>query len=209
MGSTLELAVRLVISMAVVMAVMALAARFVRHRQGLGTLPKSAGAGAPAMGNGLGGRGRRPRPAPPVEVVYRRSLAKGAAVSVVQATGRTFLLGVTEQSVTLLAELPTTGVSAATGVSAGTGVSAATAATTAPVNANVANPALVGQSSTGGGHSGPSIVGNDSPNGFSGFGSWEQDGRMPFGGQGTAAAETSDHAWKLALDSLRERTVRR
>ena len=38
---------------------------------------------------------------------------------------------------------------------------------------------------------------------------WQQSGRMPVCERGPAPAETSDKAWKLALDSLRERTVRR
>ena len=38
---------------------------------------------------------------------------------------------------------------------------------------------------------------------------WQQTGRMPGCERGPAGAETSDNAWKLALDSLRERTVRK
>ena len=125
----IELLVRLAISMAVVMAVMGLAARFVRRRQeaglggggfrwqaraGRGPWHRSSGRGAaggpntsgPSWGASWGApRPRRARPIPPVEVVYRRALAKGAAVAVVEATGKQFLLGVTEQSITLLAEL--------------------------------------------------------------------------------------------------------
>ena len=110
----IELLVRLAISMAVVMAVMGLAARFVRRRQeaGLGgggfwrqpdrqrSWRQAARGSWPRtkLGAKLGSvfgtpRPRRARPIPPVEVVYRRALAKGAAVAVVEATGKQFLLG--------------------------------------------------------------------------------------------------------------------
>jgi len=157
--------------MAVVMAVMGLAARLVRRRQGAGPL-------LPARQTSAAGRGsrpdrarsRKPRPAAPVEVIYRRPLSKGAAVSVVEATGRTFLLGVTEHSVTLLAEL------------AGPAEAGATA---------VPEQGAVGTVHLGDGDE------------------WQQAGRMPVREGGPAGAETSDNAWKLTLDSLRERTVRR
>jgi hypothetical protein len=172
LGSVLELAVRLVISMAAVMAVMALAARVVRRRQGVGPLlPAHRGLATSREGRPGSTRARKARPDLPVEVLYRRPLAKGAAVSLVQATGRMFLLGVTEQSVTLLAELP------------GPGASSATAA---PEQGTV-----------------------DGSVNLTDVDEWQQNGRMPFCERGPAGGETSEKAWKLALDSLRERTVRR
>jgi hypothetical protein len=181
MGGTLELLVRLVISMVVVMAVMGLAARVVRRRQGVGPLlaarrnPAAVPAGRPGRA-----RSRSPRPAAPLEVLYRRPLSKGAAVSLVEATGRTFLLGVTEHSVTLLAEL---GDPAAPGAAA--------------------NPrqGSLGQGSLGQGTVGPVQLTDEDE--------WQQTGRMPGCERAPAGAETSDNAWKLALDTLRERTVRR
>jgi hypothetical protein len=171
LGGVLELVVRLAISMAAVMAVMALAARLVRRRQGVGPLlPTRRAVSGRDSGPGAA-RSRKARAEPPVEVLYRRALAKGAAVSLVQATGRMFLLGVTEQSVTLLAELPGPGTS---GEAVGPG------------------PETVGGS--------VQLLDVDE---------WQQSGRMPFCERGPAGAETSDKAWKLALDSLRERTVRR
>jgi len=177
-GSVLELLVRLVISMAAVMAVMGLAARLVRRRQGTG--PLLAGRRSPATGpDSRAGRarGRKPHPAAPIEVLYRRPLSKGAAVSLVEATGRTFLLGVTEQSVTLLAELRGPG---APGAAAALAQGAAGAVQLmGPVN----------------------LTDEDE---------WQQTGRMPVCERGPSGAETSENnAWKLALDSLRERTVRR
>jgi len=140
----IELLVRLVISMAVVMAVMALAARFVRRRQGLA----------------LGSRARpaRERPEVPVDVVFRRSLAKGAWVTLVEAAGKKFLVGVTEHTVTMLAELP-----------------------------------------------------SEAPPGPKAGGAHDelQASRMPVCLDGATNGARPDNAWKLTLDSLRERTVRR
>ncbi len=122
----ITLLLRLVISMAVVMAVMALAAGFVRRRQGTmpvsRRLPGAAGrpnAGGGGRGAGMGAlfggaRSRPPRPEPEVDVVFRRPLAKGAWVTLVEASGHRFLVGVTEQSVTLLAALPPAGTAVGT-----------------------------------------------------------------------------------------------
>lgn len=182
MGGTIELLLRLAISMAVVMAVMGVAARLVRRRQealpSLGTARPAASPRASMLGGVLGGTGksRRPRPAPAVEVVYRRSLAKGAAVAVVQATGKQFLLGVTEQSVTLLAELPRAGTVTAL---------------------EVGGP---GQA-----HLGATSV--DSTQ-LTELEDWQQAGRMPASPTDAPSLERQN-AWKLTLDSLRERTVRR
>jgi flagellar biogenesis protein FliO len=172
MISVIELLVRLVISMVAVMAVMGIAARLVRRRQGAG--PLLAARGGPANRPGRS-RARKPRAVLPLEVLYRRPLSKGAAVSLVDAAGRTFLLGVTDHSVTLLAELP--------------GPAAARA------------PASPGQLGIGQ-QTVPPVNLTDEDE-------WQQTGRMPGCERGPAGAETSDNAWKLALDSLRERTVRK
>ena len=93
--------------MVAVMAVMGIAARLVRRRQGAGPIvPAATGPGSGPAGRPGRARARKTRAVPPLEVLYRRPLSKGAAVSLVEATGRTFLLGVTDHSVTLLAELP-------------------------------------------------------------------------------------------------------
>ncbi len=171
MGGVIELLVRLVISMAAVMAVMGLAARLLRRRQGAGPLlPARRGAAPDTAGRPGRARSRKPRPVAPLEVLYRRSLSKAAAVSLVEATGRTFLLGVTDHSVTLLAEL---------------GDRPAPSGTATPVYGNAASVQLIDEDN------------------------WQQTGRMPGCEQAPAGAGTSDTAWKLALDSLRERTVRR
>jgi hypothetical protein len=277
----IELLVRLAISMAVVMAVMGLAARFVRRRQesglggggfrgsragrGLGAGRLSAGrlgagsqgagragrsgsggrsgrdgagaggagaggggadsdgtgafgAGGPAIGpNTLGAklgsvfgvpRPRRARPVPPVEVVYRRALAKGAAVAVVEATGKQFLLGVTEQSITLLAELTGPG-------------------NAAPLDAYTAAPTNVATPSSGPAPgSGPTPTSSPAPTSgaqagtradgaqvsdleiWDEFDDWQQADRMPASSPDASSSERQN-AWKLTLDSLRERTIRR
>lgn len=93
----LGLLLRLVLSMAVVMGVMWVAARLVRRRQGrVGTTRRA--------GNVRGPRKRLTEA--PFDVVYRRPIGKGAAIALVQTQGRRLLVGVTEQSVNLLAEIP-------------------------------------------------------------------------------------------------------
>jgi hypothetical protein len=159
--------------MAVVMGVRALAARFGRRRQGLspGRRPgpgSGARSGAASGGGGLaslwgGSRAsRRPRPEATIDVVSRRSLAKGAWVTLVESSGKRFLVGVTEHNVTLLCELPAE----------------------APVLAETEIPAVPTQD-------------------------WPQAGRMPVSLVDVSLEERPDNAWKLALESLRERTVRR
>ena len=82
--SLLALGLRLVLAMAAVVAVMWFAARTLqRHRSN------------PRL---------RPGPAPVIEVVGRRGFGRSSSVAVVQAAGRTLILGVTETNVTLLAE---------------------------------------------------------------------------------------------------------
>ena len=176
MGGVIELLVRLVISMGAVMAVMGLAARLLRRRQGVGPLlPARRGPVAARAGHPGRSRSRKPRAAAPLEVLYRRSLSKTAAVSLVEATGRTFLLGVTDHSVTLLAELRDPDAPGAT----------VTPAHGRPAYGDAASVQLTDEDD------------------------WQQTGRMPGCDKVPAGADASDTAWKLALDSLRERTVRR
>jgi flagellar protein FliO/FliZ len=180
----IELLLRVVISMAVVMGVMGLAARLLRRRQGFGPPPRAgagqgghATTGAGTTGTGMKGlagraRARRARPEPLIDVLYRRSLAKGAWVTLVDSGGKRLLIGVTEQSVNLLAELPP------------------------------------GPGTPGAGHASASGVAEDgAPAEEEEI--WLKTGRMPVSSQDAGSAERPDNAWKLALDSLRERTVRR
>jgi hypothetical protein len=252
----IELLLRLAISMAVVMAVMGLAARFVRRRQdaGLGGGGLSARRPGKALGTGngqraaadgdatggpsacspvagpntlgakLGGllgapRPRRARPIAPVEVVYRRALAKGASVAVVEATGKQFLLGVTEQSITLLAELPS--VADATALDADVPAPTFRPATTSG-STGASSPAFpqVGVGNGRRSHGGRSH--KDGTRADTGASSaqvselevWDelddpqQADRMPASPTDAATLERQN-AWKLTLDSLRERTIRR
>jgi hypothetical protein len=217
----IELLVRLAISMAVVMAVMGLAARLVRRRQeaGLGgggfrgrRAGRGLGAGGPAigpktLGAKLGGvlgapRPRRARPIPPVEVVYRRALAKGAAVAVVEATGKQFLLGVTEQSITLLAELTGPGNAAPLDPHAAAPTNVATP-TSGP--APSAGPAPTSGAQAGTRAGGAQVSDLEI---WDEFDDWQQADRMPASPPDAASSERQN-AWKLTLDSLRERTIRR
>jgi len=176
LGGTIELLARLVISMAVVMAVMALAARVVRHRQAPapGVSRRKAPDAAPGGRGGIFGRGtaRKPRPLPPVEVAYRRALTKGAWVTVVDVGDRRFLVGATEHSVSLLTELRTD-----------------------------QTPGDVPSAITG--LDGPALGAGQ------GFEDWPQTSRMPVCLESAPSGGHSDPAWKLTLESLRERTVRR
>jgi hypothetical protein len=173
-GGTLDLLVRLVISMAVVMAVMAGAAHLVRRRQGLSGGLTAAKAGRPGGRHaGAASRARRGRPEPACEIVFRRPLSKGASIAVVQAGGSQYLLGVTDRSVNLLAEVPLAAPAGTDGAEA-------------PLATLTALPAR--------------RTGTDN---------WDGTGRTP----APMAAPEGDGlpatAWKLAIDSLRERTVRR
>ncbi len=241
----IELLVRLAISMAVVMAVMGLAARFVRRRQeaglGGGGFEQPGQRPAPVPGAGAGRRGvaasparrraaaqcsgpasggrpgtlgaklggvlgaprpRRARPIPPVEVVYRRALAKGAAVAVVEATGKQFLLGVTEQSITLLAELPGPGNAAPLDAHAAAPTNVATP-TSGP--APSAGPAPTSGAQAGTRAGGAQVSDLEI---WDEFDDWQQADRMPASPPDAASSERQN-AWKLTLDSLRERTIRR
>ena len=86
--SFFELVLRLVLSLAVVLGIMAGAAAVLRKRA------------IPGLGGGVGSRRR----SAPIEVLARQMLGKGASVAVVRTGGQTLVLGVTETSVRVLAE---------------------------------------------------------------------------------------------------------
>jgi hypothetical protein len=192
-----ELFLRLVVSMAVVMAVMGLAAKFARRRQGAfgggssyarkpGQRPATTAGRLAGQGRDSATRSRRARQVPPLDIVYRRPLAKGAWVAVVQAGERRYMLGVTEQAVNLLGELR-------------------------PEDTFGGSPA---DSHPVAGYG---IPGADHPAGA------ELDEMpltladiIPEAGRTPAPSEVSppaggqpENAWKLIVESLRERTVRR
>ena len=75
---------RLVLSMGVVLAVMALAAKVARNRNF----------------GGMRAKGKTTK----IEVLARQSLGKSSSLAVVMAGGKALVVGVTEQSVTLLTE---------------------------------------------------------------------------------------------------------
>jgi flagellar protein FliO/FliZ len=85
------LLIRVVVSLAVVLAIMAAAAAVLR---------RSGVAGTAASGR-RGGRRR----AASVEVIARHGLTRGASVTVVRLGGRALVLGVTEHQVSLLTEI--------------------------------------------------------------------------------------------------------
>jgi hypothetical protein len=247
----IELLVRLAISMAVVMAVMGLAARFVRRRQeaglgggggfnarrtgkGLG-FGGSGGSGGPRASRGSRGsdgssagaagggpstlatklgtllgapKPRRARPVPPFEVVYRRALSKGAAVAVIEATGKQFLLGITEQSITLLTELPSSpgptslDAEVASAAYAPTATSAAASSSTPVPNPTPSHaPGTRAGTSAGGAQVSDLEIWDE-------FDDWQQADRMPASSPDATTLERQN-AWKLTLESLRERTIRR
>jgi flagellar protein FliO/FliZ len=78
---------RLVFSLGLVLALMALAGRYLRNRQ---------------MGIGAGPR----RSAAKIEVLGRQTLGRNVGVAVVRVADRAMLVGVTEGSVQLLTDLP-------------------------------------------------------------------------------------------------------
>lgn len=82
--SLFSLFFRLVVSLGVVLVLMRVAARLLQRSGGMG--------------------GRRRRGPADVEVLLRQPLGRRASINVVRAGGRALLLGVTEHSVTLLAE---------------------------------------------------------------------------------------------------------
>lgn len=183
MGGSLVLLVRLAISMAVVMLVMGVAARLVRRRQGLGGARAAADSGrraGPGRATWSARGARRARPVPPVEVLFRRSLAKGANLTLVKAGDKQYLLGVTEQSVNLLTEIEMT--------------------------PEPSGPATAGLDQPGPPGSGTDLSGLD---GLEDIDQWRKTGRTPVSLDRAATPGQPETAWKLAIHSLRERTVRR
>jgi flagellar protein FliO/FliZ len=92
-GSLAGTLVRLVLSLGMVLALMILLARFLRHRQN-GT----------GMSLGMGATQRR-KATPPLQVLTRQGLSRGSSIAVVRVSGQLLLLGVTESTVCLLREL--------------------------------------------------------------------------------------------------------
>jgi flagellar biogenesis protein FliO len=84
-GSFAALAVRMIVSLAVVVGLLALAARFARKQGFAGTRPAADWAR--------------------VEVLSRQTLGRASQVAVIRVTGRVLLLGVTDQGVRVLTEL--------------------------------------------------------------------------------------------------------
>jgi flagellar protein FliO/FliZ len=83
--------VRLVLSLATVLVLMVLLARYLRHRQ--------------IGGGSVRGAGLRRKKAPSLEVVTRQGLSRGSSVAVVRVSGQLLLLGVTDTAVSVLREL--------------------------------------------------------------------------------------------------------
>jgi flagellar biogenesis protein FliO len=83
--SVISLFARLLVAMAVVLGLMFLAARVMRTR-----------------GSMVGARRGRPVP---IEVLARQGLGRTASVALVRTSGKVLLLGVTEASVNMLAEV--------------------------------------------------------------------------------------------------------
>lgn len=83
--SLISLFARLLVSLAVVLAVMALAGKAMRRR---------------SFPNGMPRRGR----VAPIEVLARQGLGRSASVALVRAGGKVLVLGVTETNVNVLGE---------------------------------------------------------------------------------------------------------
>jgi flagellar biogenesis protein FliO len=89
--SLVALLVRVVVSLAVVLAVMA----------GAGAVLRRSGVATTAGPGRRGGQRRRV----PVQVIARHGLSRGASLTVVRLGGRALVLGVTEHRVSLLSEI--------------------------------------------------------------------------------------------------------
>jgi len=90
-GSLAGTMVRLVLSLATVLTLMLLLARYLRHRQ---------------HGTGFATGATQGRKQPlPLQVLTRQGLSRGSSVAVVRVSGQLLLLGVTESTVSLLGEL--------------------------------------------------------------------------------------------------------
>ncbi|MDQ1538062.1 MAG: flagellar protein FliO/FliZ [Actinomycetota bacterium] len=91
-GSLAGTLVRLAVSLTVVLTLMILLARYLRHRQN-------------GSGLAIGMAPRRRRTPYPLQVLTRQGLSRGSSVAVVSVSGQLLLLGVTESTVSLLREL--------------------------------------------------------------------------------------------------------
>jgi hypothetical protein len=127
-------------------------------------------------------------------------------VAVVEATGKQFLLGVTEQSISLLAELPGAGNTAPLDphATAPTFVPTSTSAP-APTDVPTSVPTPTSGAQAGTGSGGAQVSDLEI---WDEFDDWQQVDRMPASPPDAASSERQN-AWKLTLDSLRERTIRR
>ncbi len=93
-GSVVGTLVRLILSLATVLTLMFLLARYLRNRQ---------------LGTGLGiGGARRRKQAVSLEIVTRQGLSRASSLAVVRVAGQLLLLGVTESTVSVLRELEDT-----------------------------------------------------------------------------------------------------
>lgn len=112
MSGMLGPALRMVVSLAIVLALMYIAARLLNRTRGGGTVraPRRLVAKRPSLASALPklrpSAGRRvPRRRPRLEVIARQQLGKTASVAVVRVADRTLLLGVTDSAVQLLSEM--------------------------------------------------------------------------------------------------------
>jgi hypothetical protein len=184
LGNMLQVFLRLAISMGIVMAVMGLAARYARRRQGFAGRRR---ANARKLPGSNAASKRAPRPArttmsffgrprgtageAPAEVLHRLALTKGTWAVVLAAGGKTLLVGVTDQRVELLAELPSA-LDNDLVLQSEAGTADSTTKHNWSPSSSIVDPVLT--TST-----------------------------VP------PTEERPASAWKLAIDSLRERTVRR
>ncbi|HEX7106892.1 MAG TPA: flagellar biosynthetic protein FliO [Acidothermaceae bacterium] len=98
---------RMLVSLAIVLALMYIAARLLQRSRGGGSARPAAGrlgAFASSMKKAKVGR-RAARRRPRLDVVARQPLGKSASVAVVRVGDRTMLIGITDASVQLLSEV--------------------------------------------------------------------------------------------------------
>jgi len=132
-------------------------------------------------------------------------------VALLLASNKKLLIGVTEQSVTLLAELGHEDEQVATGTGSELDL----------VGPDLMGPDLMGPDLMGPDLMGPDLVGTDlagpgtassgltGPTPYGEPGHWQRTSGTPVCLQSADNGGRPDNAWKLAIDLLRERTVRR
>lgn len=103
-ASLAALALRLAVSMGVVIALMVLAAKVLKRAQAYAA---TSGSGRAPGGSGRSAAGRSGRRTPrvtrlPIEVQTIAPLGRGASIALVRAAGQELVVGITEQQVTLL-----------------------------------------------------------------------------------------------------------